>query len=143
MLHAVNAKTTTYRSDDRGGELIKPKTVTSPDVSLTSTAVQSPTSAAKLTFQSFANLIPFSWSPLTPQRIDESLPLQDAEPLGRFSFVNGDRKLNLDNREKYYVSKEKQLEKLRSRFEEEERLRKFPGGAPNLCGKCDDKFVNL
>lgn len=141
---SINARTTAYRYD-LGASMTKQTASTVPGVPSAALGAQPPTSASKLTFQSFANLIPsaFSWSPRTAQRVDASLSLQEADPVGQFSFGNNDRKVNRNSKEKYYVSKEKQLEKLRSRLEEEERSRKYAGGSPRPCGRCDDRFVNL
>ena len=141
----VDAGPTACRYDSCDASVNNSKASIGYAVPSNTTDVQSPASTAKLTFQSFANLIPsaFSWSPRPTQWIDTSWPSQDAEPLGRLSFGNGNRKGIPENKEKSYVSKERQLEKLRSRLEEEQRVRRCASGAPSLCGKCDDKLVNL
>ena len=88
---------------------------------------------AKLSFQSFTNLIPsaFSWSARSPKKCDTPIPPQDGEALGHLSFIS--RKVTHGGEERCYVSKEKQLEKLRSRLAEEQRI-KYAGGT----GQCDD-----
>jgi len=140
-----NARTIAHRSGENDTSLTNQIPPADFDCPSAVAASLSPTSTAKLTFQSFANLIPsaFSWSPRTPQRADAPAALQDAEPYGRLSFGNIDRKINTNSKEKLYVSKEKQLEKLRSRLQEEDRSRRRVHGTSSPYGKCDDKFINM
>lgn len=105
--------------------------------------VQSPATAAKLAFRSFTSLIPsaFSWSARPTQKPNAPVPVQGDEVLGQSSFNNGCRQEIQESKERCYVSKEKQLEKLRSRLDEDQRIKGYVGGA--ACGKRDGQFVNL
>jgi len=82
--------------------------------------VQSPAGASKLSFQSFTNFIPsaFSW-PSSPKTVPQTpdAPVREPEAVPRLSY-NG-----RSVQERCYVSKQSQLEKLRSRLEEEQRMR--------------------
>lgn len=77
----------------------------------------------KLSFQTFTKLIssPFLWgSKTTP--VAENLPRNSLEGESRVSLSRS----STDSVDRPFVSKQKQLEKLRSRMEEEARIRMRP-----------------
>lgn len=122
-VHVVNEGPNTHR-------LFNPNPPTSKGVIVDPTPSSSQISAPptdsripKLSFQTFTKFIPspFSWSsrstPVAENSPQTSLPIREGE--SRVSLSRS----STDSADRTFVSKERQLEKLRSRMEEEVRMR--------------------
>lgn len=102
----------------------RPKTA--PSSSPFSSIMSSPL-AARLSFQTFTNFIPLSWSATTAVTPPPSMASAEPEEVAATPVRRG------------YVSKESQLEKLRSRLEREGQGVR----AHDVCRKCEDDAVLL
>jgi hypothetical protein len=112
-----------------------------------SSIMSSPLSA-RLTFQTLTNFIPLSWGPATRTASSDfstGSNIHDSERSisGSHSTIPSLQAMPADTpRKRGYVAKEKQLEKLKSRFEREGTM-KMRTTVNVCCEKCDDKAVCL
>ena len=121
-VHVVNEGSNTHRLFDPNPP-IQEGVIVAPAPSSQILAIPADSRAPKLSFQSLTKLIqsPFSWSSRSTS-VAESSPQASATACEKEPRISLTRS-STDSADRSFVSKEKQLEKLRSRMEEEARKR--------------------
>lgn len=134
----VTTPTQTYPHSVRDLPFSPPQAGSAPLQSSSSfSALMSSPLSARLSFQTFTNLIPISWS----QRASDAPSTRSFFDVASTSETSTTPVASIPLK-RSFVSKEKQLEKLRSRMKSEG-MSKMRTSVSFWCNRCDDKGVTL